>query len=462
MTSSKNVDMLNGSLWDKILIFALPIAASSILQQLFNSADVAVVGRFAGTQAVAAVGSNANVISLIINLFLGISVGANVVIGNLAGRGKTQDIQDAVHTAITVALLSGIFLIFAGFFIARPILTLMGTPDDVIDYAVVYLRIYFGGMPFFMLYNFGAAILRVKGDTQRPLYSLILSGVINVILNLVLVVVFKLDVTGVGIATLVSTAVSGLLVLYFLMKEEGILNVSLKKLHINETYLIQMIRIGVPAGIQGIIFNFSNVVIQSSINSFGSSAMAGSAAELNFEYFSFYVVSAFNQATVSFTSVNYGAGKFDRCKKIWRYCLISSIVITAVMVFFFVTFRKFFIGLYTTDPVAIQYGTLRMICVEAFDCLISTYEIGASTLRAMGYSMLPAIETIFGICVLRLAWIYTVFAHFRKTVEPLTAFGILTSVYPVSWVITGTVVVTTYYIVRHKEFNKERSLSLSK
>lgn len=454
--------MLNGSLWDKILIFALPIAASSILQQLFNSADVAVVGRFAGTQAVAAVGSNANVISLIINLFLGISVGANVVIGNLAGRGKAQDIQDAVHTAITVALLSGIFLIFAGFFIARPILTLMGTPDDVIDYAVVYLRIYFGGMPFFMLYNFGAAILRVKGDTQRPLYSLILSGVINVILNLVLVVVFKLDVTGVGIATLVSTAVSGLLVLYFLMKEEGILNVSLKKLHINETYLIQMIRIGVPAGIQGIIFNFSNVVIQSSINSFGSSAMAGSAAELNFEYFSFYVVSAFNQATVSFTSVNCGAGKFDRCKKIWRYCLISSIVITAVMVFFFVTFRKFFIGLYTTDPVAIQYGTLRMICVEAFDCLISTYEIGASTLRAMGYSMLPAIETIFGICVLRLAWIYTVFAHFRKTVEPLTAFGILTSVYPVSWVITGTVVVTTYYIVRHKEFNKERSLSLSK
>lgn len=452
--NTKKVDMLKGSLWDKIVLFALPIAASSILQQLFNSADVAVVGRFAGTQAVAAVGSNSNVISLIINLFLGISVGSNVIIGNLLGQGNKKNIQDAVHTSIAVALLSGTALVFIGFFIARPILTLMGTPDDVIDYAAVYLRIYFAGMPFFMLYNFGAAVLRTKGDTKRPLYCLFISGVVNVILNLILVVVFKMDVAGVGIATVVSQAISGIMVLYFLVTEESELKVDLKKLSINGTYLIRMIKIGVPAGLQGIVFNLSNVIIQSAINGFGSSAMAGSAAELNFEYFSFYVVGAFNQTTVTFTSVNFGAGNIERCKKIWRYCMISSVAITGVMVLFFVVFRHFFISLYTVDPVAIQYGVLRMLCVEAFDCLINTYEIGASTLRAMGHSLLPTVETILCVCVFRVMWIYTVFAHFKNIFEPLKAFGILMLVYPASWVLAGSTVLTTYYIIRKKEFRK--------
>ena len=450
------VDMLNGPLWGKIILFTLPIAASSILQQLFNSADVAIVARFAEnkTQAVAAIGSNGNVISFIINLFLGLSVGANVIIGNLLGQGNKKNIQDAVHTAITVSLITGIALIFIGFFIAEPILILMATPDDVLDYAVLYLRIYFSGMPFFMLYNFGSAVLRTKGDTKRPLYSLFASGIVNVILNLILVIPLHMDVAGVAIATVASQAVSGILVLIFLLNESSELKVDLRKLKINRTYLIGMIKIGVPAGLQGIVFNISNITIQSAINGFGSSAMAGSAAELNFEYFSFYVVGAFNQTTVTFTSINFGAEKVERCKKIFRYCMISSVAITGVMVFFFVVFRQFFIGLYTIDPVAIKYGVLRMLAVETFDCLINSYEIGASTLRAMGHSLLPTIETIFGVCVFRIVWIYTVFAHFKKILPPLEAFGVLTLVYPASWILAGTTVLTTYYIIRNKEFAK--------
>lgn len=448
------VDMLNGPLLGKILLFALPIAASSILQQLFNSADVAIVARFAEnkTQAVAAIGSNGNVISFIINLFLGISVGANVIIGNLLGQGNKKNIQDAVHTAITVSLISGTALVFIGFFIAKPILILMSTPEDVLDYAVLYLRIYFSGMPFFMLYNFGSAVLRTKGDTKRPLYSLFFSGIINVVLNLLLVILLHMDVAGVAIATVVSQAVSGLLVLSFLINEKTELKVDLRKLHINHEYLTRMIKIGIPAGLQGIVFNISNITIQSAINGFGSSAMAGSAAELNFEYFSFYVVSAFNQTTVTFTSINFGAEKIDRCKKIFRCCMVSSVVITGIMVTFFVLFREFFIGLYTIDPVAIKYGVLRMLAVETFDCLINTYEIGASTLRAMGHSLLPTIETIFGVCVFRVMWIFTVFAHFKKTLPPLEAFGTLMLVYPASWILAGSIVLSTYFIIRRKEF----------
>ncbi|MBQ1948644.1 MAG: MATE family efflux transporter [Treponema sp.] len=448
------VDMQNGPLLGKILLFALPIAASSILQQLFNSADVAIVARFAEnkTQAVAAIGSNGNVISFIINLFLGISVGANVIIGNLLGQGNKKNLQDAVHTAITVSLISGTALVFIGFFIAKPILILMSTPEDVLDYAVLYLRIYFSGMPFFMLYNFGSAVLRTKGDTKRPLYSLFFSGIINVVLNLLLVILLHMDVAGVAIATVVSQAVSGLLVLSFLINEKTELKVDLRKLHINHEYLTRMIKIGIPAGLQGIVFNISNITIQSAINGFGSSAMAGSAAELNFEYFSFYVVSAFNQTTVTFTSINFGAEKIDRCKKIFRCCMASSVVITGIMVTFFVLFREFFIGLYTIDPVAIKYGVLRMLAVETFDCLINTYEIGASTLRAMGHSLLPTIETIFGVCVFRVMWIFTVFAHFKKTLPPLEAFGTLMLVYPASWILAGSIVLSTYFIIRRKEF----------
>ena len=419
---SNQMDMLNGSIFDKILLFALPLAISSILQQLFNSVDVAVVGRFASSEALAAVGSNSSVISLLINLFVGISVGANVVIANYIGQGKTEKIQDAV-------------------------LEIMGTPENVIDLAVLYLHIYFLGMPFLMIYNFGAAVLRSKGDTKRPLYCLIISGVINACLNLLFVIVFKLSVAGVAIATVIADGVSAVLIIYFLMNEEETIRLRLNKLKIKKSELIKVIKIGVPAGLQGVVFSVSNVCIQTAINSFGSDAVAGSATGLNFEYFTYFTISAFVQAAVTFTSQNYGARNFKRCKKIFVYSMISSVVICGLMSAIFVVWRDFFAGIYTTDKAVLEYASIRMVHVLLFECLASSYEIGGAALRGLGYSMTPAVLTVLGSCVFRLIWIYTVFNKFRS-------FEMLMNVYPVSWVITGIAVLIAYAIVRKKLFKE--------
>ena len=299
--------MLNGPLAGPIILFALPLALSSMLQQLFNAADTAVVGRFASSQAMAAVGSNSSVINLVVALFVGLSVGTNVVIASLIGRGRKDAIPTAVHTAVVVALISGVLLLFVGIGIARPMLTLMNTPEDVLDLAVLYLRIYFLGMPFIMLYNFGAAILRSKGDSTRPVYALICGGVLNVLLNLLLVIVFHLHVIGVASATVTSNVVSSFLVMWFLLHEEDEFRLNPKNLQIHTRYLMQMFRIGLPAGLQGVVFSLSNTVIQSGVNSFGSSASAGSAAALNFEIIAYYIVNSFNQATVTFTSQIYAS-----------------------------------------------------------------------------------------------------------------------------------------------------------
>lgn len=444
---SNQMDMLNGSIFDKILLFALPLAISSILQQLFNSVDVAVVGRFASSEALAAVGSNSSVISLLINLFVGISVGANVVIANYIGQGKTEKIQDAVHTVMIVSLISGVFLLVLGLMIARPILEIMGTPENVIDLAVLYLHIYFLGMPFLMIYNFGAAVLRSKGDTKRPLYCLIISGVINACLNLLFVIVFKLSVAGVAIATVIADGVSAVLIIYFLMNEEETIRLRLNKLKIKKSELIKVIKIGVPAGLQGVVFSVSNVCIQTAINSFGSDAVAGSATGLNFEYFTYFIISAFVQAAVTFTSQNYGARNFKRCKKIFVYSMISSVVICGLMSAIFVVGRDFFAEIYTTDKAVLEYASIRMVHVLLFECLASSYEIGGAALRGLGYSMTPAVLTVLGSCVFRLIWIYTVFNKFRS-------FEMLMNVYPVSWVITGIAVLIAYAIVRKKLFKE--------
>lgn len=325
-TNKNTMDMTNGALWNKILIFALPLAASSILQQLFNSIDTAVVGRFASSQALAAVGSNSSLIALMINLFIGISLGANVVIAQYIGQKSEKNIQAALHTAIVVALISGIFVMIFGQFIAKPVLRLMGTPDDVIDLAVLYLRIYLLGMPFIMLYDFGSSILRSTGDSKRPLYSLIIAGIINTVLNLVLVIGFNMGVAGVAIATVISNIVSSGIIIYILMHESETMRLSLRKLKITPSELKKILVIGIPAGIQGMMFSIANVCIQSAINSFGSNAIAGSAAALNYEYFAYFLVNAFAQATVTFTSQNYGAAQYDRCKKIFRICMMFSIV----------------------------------------------------------------------------------------------------------------------------------------
>ena len=432
---SNQMDMLNGSIFDKILLFALPLAISSILQQLFNSVDVAVVG------------SNSSVISLLINLFVGISVGANVVIANYIGQGKTEKIQDAVHTVMIVSLISGVFLLVLGLMIARPILEIMGTPENVIDLAVLYLHIYFLGMPFLMIYNFGAAVLRSKGDTKRPLYCLIISGVINACLNLLFVIVFKLSVAGVAIATVIADGVSAVLIIYFLMNEEETIRLRLNKLKIKKSELIKVIKIGVPAGLQGVVFSVSNVCIQTAINSFGSDAVAGSATGLNFEYFTYFTISAFVQAAVTFTSQNYGARNFKRCKKIFVYSMISSVVICGLMSAIFVVWRDFFAEIYTTDKAVLEYASIRMVHVLLFECLASSYEIGGAALRGLGYSMTPAVLTVLGSCVFRLIWIYTVFNKFRS-------FEMLMNVYPVSWVITGIAVLIAYAIVRKKLFKE--------
>ncbi len=441
--ASNQIDMLNGSLLDKILIFAIPLALSSILQQLFNSADVAVVGRFAGKASLAAVGSNGATISLFINLFVGLSVGANVVIANLIGQNERDKIRDVVHTVILVALISGFFLAFIGFFLAKPLLILMDTPSDVLNLATVYLKIYFLGMPFIMIYNFGSAVLRSKGDTKRPMYTLIVSGIVNVLLNLLLVIVFHLGVVGVAIATLFANAISATIVLYFLIHEEGPIQLHLKQLHIDKKSLIRVIQIGAPAGLQNMVFSISNVCIQTGINSFGSDAVAGSAAAINFEYMTYYIVAAFGQAAVTFISQNYGAEKYDRCKKAFRLCLISSMLIMAFMSTIFVAGRGLFVQVYTTEEIPIKYALIRMVHVLAFQCLTSTYEISAGALRGMGYSLVPALITIFGSCGLRIVWLYTVFKKFHT-------YEVLVSVYPVTWALTGIAMMITYFMLSRK------------
>lgn len=437
--------MIHGSLWNKILLFALPLAASSILQQLFNSVDTAVVGRFASSQALAAVGSNSSLISLMINLFLGVSLGSNVVIAHYIGQGSEKNINAAVHTAMLVAVLSGFFVLLLGQVIARPVLLLMGTPEDVIDLAVLYLRIYLLGMPCIMLYDFGASILRSTGDSKRPLYALIAAGIINTILNLVLVIGFGMGVSGVAIATVISNMVSSGIVLYILLHEQEPIRVELKRLSIVPKELKKILVIGIPAGLQGMMFSIANVCIQSAINSFGSNAIAGSAAALNFEFFAYFIVNAFAQTTVTFTSQNYGAGEVARCKRIFRLNMVFSMVFCGMLSAIFVLGRGFFLRLYTTDEAVLVFAAQRLLIATTLELLTSTYEISAGAMRGLGHSLLPAIITCVGSCLLRLVWIAT-------ACRLVHDFRLLMIIYPISWIITGTAMLTTYFCIRKKCF----------
>lgn len=442
---ANSMDMIHGSLWNKILLFALPLAASSILQQLFNSVDTAVVGRFASSQALAAVGSNSSLISLMINLFLGVSLGSNVVIAHYIGQGSEKNIKAAVHTAMLVAVLCGFFVLLLGQVIARPVLLLMGTPEDVIDLAVLYLRIYLLGMPCIMLYDFGASILRSTGDSKRPLYALIAAGIINTILNLILVIGFGMGVSGVSIATVISNMVSAGIVLSILLHEKEPIRVDLKQLSIVPKELKKILVIGIPAGLQGMMFSIANVCIQSAINSFGSNAIAGSAAALNFEFFAYFIVNAFAQTTVTFTSQNYGAGEVGRCKKIFRLNMVFSLIFCGMLSAVFVLGRGFFLRLYTTDEAVLVFATQRLLIATTLELLTSTYEISAGAMRGLGHSLLPAIITCVGSCLLRLVWIAT-------ACRLVHDFSLLMIIYPISWVITGTAMLTAYFCIRKKCF----------
>lgn len=433
------IDMLHGPLFMKILLFALPLAASSVLQQLFNSVDVAVVGRFASSEALAAVGSNAPVINLLINLFVGISMGANAVISNHIGQNDREKIRSAVSTSAVVALLSGVFLMVLGTAVAGPVHRMMGTPVEVTRMAVSYLRIYFLGMPFIMIFNFGSAILRSLGDTRRPLYILIWAGIINTVLNLLFVIVFHMGVEGVAIATGISNLFSAVMVVQILLREQDPYKLHLDDMHIQKDELSHMLEIGVPAGLQGVVFSISNVIIQASINSYGFNAVAGSAAALNFEQYCYYVIAAFNGAAISFVGQNYGAGNMDRVKRIFLICMGLGTLSCALLNWVFAGWSDFFLGLFTDSQTVKDFGTIRMRTVLMFQGQACLYEIPGSALRGMGRSMLPTLLTVFGTCVLRIAWVYTVCPVWE-------GFHALMFVYPVSWTITGIMVMTAYLI----------------
>lgn len=436
-TTKAKVDMLNGPLFMKILIFALPLAASSLLQQLFNSVDVAVVGRFASSKALAAVGSNAPVISLLINLFIGISMGANVVISNHLGQRDEQSIRHAISTVTLVAVISGLLLMCIGIGVARPILELMDTPSDVLDMAVLYLRIYFIGIPFFLIFNFGAAILRSVGDTRRPLYILVVVGIINTVLNLIFVIGLGMSVEGVAIATAVANAISAAWIIQLLRKEPGAIQLQFKHLRIYKKELKRMLQIGVPAGLQGMVFSISNVVVQSAINGYGAAAIAGSAAAVNFEYYCYYIIVACNGAAISFIGQNYGAQKYDRVRRIYRICLLMGLIGCFIANALFTWQNQFFLSFFTTDAEVIQYGAIRMEGVLLFQFIACSYEVTGSALRGMGESMLPTIMTVFGTCILRIIWVFAVLPHY-------TGFAHLLQVYPLSWILTGAMVIIAY------------------
>lgn len=444
MPRKNEIDMLHGPLLAKIIIFAMPLAASSILQQLFNSVDVAVVGRFDSSYALAAVGSNGPVISLLINLFLGISMGANVVISNHIGQKDNNLTKYAIRTTAATALFSGLALAVIGVLAARPILTIMGTPTEVLDMAVRYLRIYFIGTPFLLIYNFGSAILRSKGDTSRPLYILVIAGIINTVLNLILVIVFHMGVAGVAIATDIANVFSAASIIFLLIREEEPYRLNLRSIGINKNELKSMLMIGVPAGLQGMVFSFSNVLLQTTINSHGADAVAGSAAAVNFEYYCYFIISAFNGAAITFIAQNYGAGNYNRVKRIYWLCLGLSTLLSAASAQLFIWQKNFFVSLFTTDASVAEYAYTRMLIVLLWQFIACSYEISASAMRGMGKSMLPTLLTIVGTCLLRVVWVFAVCPVW-------TSYQTIMIVYPITWITTGIMVFTAFHITARKK-----------
>lgn len=435
--------MCSGPIFSKVLIYAFPLMLSGILQLLFNAADVIVVGRFAGSQSLAAVGSTSALINLLINIFVGLSVGVNVIVAQYYGAKKEDDVNETVHTAVAISLISGVFLIFVGFLASRPLLELMGTPDDVIDKSTIYMRIYFAGMPVIMLYNFGSAILRAVGDTRRPLYYLSAAGAVNVVLNIFFVTQFHMDVAGVALATVLSQVISAGLVTRCLIRHDGCLKLGLRDLRISMSKFKRILKVGLPAGMQGAIFSISNVLIQSSVNSFGSIAMAGNTTSQNIEGFIYTAMNAVYQTNLSFTSQNYGGKKFGRINRITLTCI--GVVTAAGLVLGLSAYAcgEFLIGIYSSDPEVIRYGLKRLTIFgfTYFICGIMDTMVGA--IRGLGYSVLPMCVSLTGACAFRIVWIYTVFQWSRS----LTTLYLS---YPASWTITAAAHVICFLMIRRK------------
>ena len=445
------IDMCNGTLMDKLISFSLPLMLSGILQLLFNAVDIIVVGRFTGRQALAAVGSTTALINIFTNLFIGISLGANVLAARFYASGKEKEMSETVHTSITLALISGLVMALAGVLLARFALNLMGTPNDVIDQSVLYMRIYFLGMPFFMLYNYGAAILRAVGDTKRPLFFLVISGMTNAVLNLVLVIVFHMGVAGVAIGTIVSQLISSILVLRCLYTSNTSYRLYFSKLGIKTQYLKQIFQVGIPAGIQSTVINLSNALLQSSVNSFGSVAMAGYTAANNIFGFLYMSVNAVTQSCMSFTSQNYGVKKLKRMDRVLLDCMILSVGVTLTLGCGAYFFGPELLKIYTSDADVIRCGVevLAFTTVPDFCCGIMDLLPGA--LRGMGYSGVPMILSIIGTVGTRIVWIFGLFPAHRS-------LSFLFISYPVSWILTILMQAVCFCFVRkhvHQSVNRD-------
>lgn len=440
----QKLDMLNGSIWNKLPVFALPIAATGILEQLFNASDIAIVGNFAQTDktaAVAAVGANSPIIGLILNLFIGIALGANVVIANAIGRDDKQTVQKAVHTSMVVSVIGGVLVAIIGELIAEPLLTVLNVPDDVLELALLYLRIYFLGMPVILLYNFEAAIFRSIGETKMPLIALTLSGILNVLLNLFFVIVLKMSVNGVATATVLANVVSAGILYIKLVKSDKYIKVEFKKLRIDGKVFAKIMQIGLPAGIQSAVFAVANIVIQGAINSLGTVVIAASSAAFNIEIIAYNVMNSFSQACTTFVGQNFGANKIDRCKKTLFLCLIEDAIASGTAILIVLITGKFLLSIFNNNPEVIEIGYTRLVIIFIAYIFSMLYEVMSGYLRGFGFSLVPAILTTVGVCVLRIIWINTVFPANRTFVTIMTA-------YPVSLSTTAVLIFIALIIYR--------------
>ena len=446
---SYRMDMTEGPLTTKIIKFTIPVMLTGILQLLFNTADVIVVGRFTGKTALAAVGSTGSLINLLVSLFMGLSIGTNVLVARYQGAKDDKAVSETVHTSIALGIVGGLILLIIGVVATRPLLEMMATPEDVIDQSTLYMRILFFGMPLNLILNFGAAILRAIGDTKRPLYYLTIAGVINLFLNIFLVTVFSLGVAGVAIATVISEGVSCVLILLCLKHETGAIRLYFNRIKINPSKCVDIMKIGLPAGLQGCIFSISNVLIQSSVNSFGSTVMAGNTAASNIEGFVYVSMNSLHQTCISFTSQNFGAGKFKRIKMVLINCLVIVAITGLVLGNSAYFFGKFLLSAYNNEAEVISYGLIRLSIISTMYFLCGLMDVMVGAMRGIGYSILPMIVSLVGACGLRIVWIYTVFVKFRT-------LDILFISYPVTWTITFLSHLVCYYIVTRKYKDKFR------
>ncbi len=441
---SKHMDMINGPIWNKLLMFAFPVAATAVLEQLFNASDIAIVGNFTGegkTIAVAAVGANSSIIALIVNAFVGVALGANVVIANAIGRRDKETVSKAVHTSIVVAILAGIFISVIGELVAGPLLSSLNVPDDVFPEALLYLRIYLLGMPVILLYNFEAAVFRSTGDTKTPLMVLAVSGVLNVAMNLFFVAILNMSVEGVAIATVTSNAISSVWLFRRLLKSDGITSIELKLLRVDRKILIRIMKIGLPAGIQSSVFGVANIVIQSAINSLGTVIMAASSAAYNIEIFAYFVMNSFSQACTTFVGQNYGAGQIKRCRRVLKLCIVETMIATGTAIFLVLFFGKSLLAIFNNDPEVIEYGYIRIMMIFSSYIFSMLYDNMSGYMRGFGISLMPAVLTMVGVCGIRLFWIAFVFPSHRSLQ------GIL-MVYPVSLSVTALLIFILLMVCR--------------